>query len=104
MAFESIKELRIIRGTSQANLATKSGLTQECVSLIEKGQRKAKDETLEALAEALGVDVVELTIGQMLESQGIAPEDRRAYIKKYFKSLRRRTGRGRKGFKTRRLN
>jgi len=104
MAFESIKDLRIIQGTSQANLATKSGLTQVCVSLIEKGQRKAKIETLGALAEAFGVDVVELTIGQILESQGIALKDREAYIKKYFKSLRRRTGRGRKGFKTQRLN
>jgi len=104
MAFESIKDLRIIRGTSQANLAAKSGLTQECVSLIEKGQREAKSETLEALAKALGVGVVELTIGQILESRGIAPEGRGAYIKNIFKSLRRRTGRGRKGFKTQRLN
>ena len=52
-----IKELRQSKGLTQAELATKLGVTRQAVSLYEKGQRKPKIETLKKLAEYFGVSV-----------------------------------------------
>ena len=42
-----IKELRQSKGQTQAELATKLGVTRQAVSLYEKGQIKPKIETLD---------------------------------------------------------
>lgn len=52
-----IKELRQSKGLTQAELATKLGVTRQAVSLYEKGQRKPKIETLKKLADYFGVSV-----------------------------------------------
>lgn len=52
-----IKELRKSKGLTQAELATKLGVTRQAVSLYEKGQRKPKIETLKKLADYFGVSV-----------------------------------------------
>ena len=52
-----IKELRQSKGLTQAELATKLGVTRQAVSLYEKGQIKPKIETLKKLAEYFGVSV-----------------------------------------------
>lgn len=52
-----IKELRKSKGLTQAELATKLGVTRQAVSLYEKGQIKPKIETLKKLAEYFGVSV-----------------------------------------------
>lgn len=52
-----IKELRQSKGLTQAELATKLGVTRQAVSLYEKGQIKPKIETLKKLAYYFGVSV-----------------------------------------------
>lgn len=52
-----IKELRQSKGLTQAELATKLGVTRQAVSLYEKGQIKPKIETLKKLADYFGVSV-----------------------------------------------
>ena len=52
-----IKELRKSKGITQAELATKLGVTRQAVSLYEKGQIKPKIETLKKLADYFGVSV-----------------------------------------------
>lgn len=52
-----LKELRQSKGLTQAELATKLGVTRQAVSLYEKGQIKPKIETLKKLADYFGVSV-----------------------------------------------
>ena len=57
---ERIKQLREERGLSQEELAHASALHRTHISLIERGQRSARLETIEALARALQVQPAEL--------------------------------------------
>lgn len=50
-----IKQTRIDLGISQAKLGEKLGVTQQMIGIYENGQRNPKKETLEKIAEALGV-------------------------------------------------
>lgn len=52
---KAIRQIRELRGVSQAALAKESGLQGNSVALIERGQRGVSMETLNALAEALDV-------------------------------------------------
>ncbi|WP_284504126.1 helix-turn-helix transcriptional regulator [Caballeronia sp. ATUFL_F2_KS9A] len=58
----NLKVLRGKRGMSQEKLADRAGLHRTQLSVIERGQSNVMVDTLVALAEALGVDAVELLV------------------------------------------
>ncbi len=56
-----LKKLREQKGWTQAELATRAGVTPEYVTMLERGARTNPTiETLKRLAKALGVPVAEL--------------------------------------------
>ena len=55
-----IKEIRIAKGISQKELASKAGVSQPFVHDLENENRGAKPETLEKIASALECAVEEL--------------------------------------------
>ncbi len=55
-----VKALRESRGWSQEELAEAAGLSRDAISRIERGNRAPKLATLEAIANAAGVDVAVL--------------------------------------------
>jgi XRE family transcriptional regulator, regulator of sulfur utilization len=55
-----LKELRESRSISQEQLAHAAGLHRTHISLIERGQRSIRLETLERLSKALGVPPSEM--------------------------------------------
>jgi transcriptional regulator with XRE-family HTH domain len=61
-----IKEVRIAKGMTQAEVAEKSGLKQSQVSMIETGERGLNVKTADKIAHALGVTLNEL----LAESEG----------------------------------
>jgi transcriptional regulator with XRE-family HTH domain len=63
---KTIKQLRLERGFTQAELAKKSRLHRVGLAKIESGQRKTPDlATCRKLAKALGVDITFLLEGKM---------------------------------------
>src|SRR5512140_2082835 len=54
-----LRELREARGTSMRQLATRSGLSANALSMIERGKASPSVSTLYKLAEALGVPITE---------------------------------------------
>lgn len=57
---EIVREAREARGLSQEDLAHEAGLHRTHISLIERGQRSARLETIEQLALALRIQPAEL--------------------------------------------
>ena len=55
-----LKQLRRARGESQEELARATGVTQNTISRLERGEREARVSTLRKLAEHFGVSVAEL--------------------------------------------
>jgi transcriptional regulator with XRE-family HTH domain len=55
---QSVRDYRRARKMSQTELAELIGTTQAAVSVIESGAGNPKAETIEALADALGMDVL----------------------------------------------
>lgn len=55
---QSVREYRRARKMSQSQLAELIGTTQAAVSVIESGAGNPQAETIEALADALGMDVL----------------------------------------------
>lgn len=58
-----IKTARKKANMTQAQLASKMGITNHCISCWEKGKRNPKYETLSRIADALGIDVNCLILG-----------------------------------------
>ncbi len=56
---ETVKRIRTMRGMNQVDLAEASGVSQNTISEIETGRRKARPATLGKLAKALGVDIAD---------------------------------------------
>ena len=54
-----LRELREARGTSMRSLATRSGLSANALSMIERGKASPSVSTLYKLADALGVPITE---------------------------------------------
>lgn len=52
---EKIKKIRIEKGLTTYDLSEKTGIPQSTISKIENGKRKIEVETLEKIAEALGI-------------------------------------------------
>jgi transcriptional regulator with XRE-family HTH domain len=59
---KAIRQVRAVRGMSQANLAEQAGLKSNTVALIERGQRGVSMESLNALAGVLRVPAACLTM------------------------------------------
>jgi len=59
---KAIRRVRNLRGISQAALAENAGLQGNSVALIERGQRGVSMETLNELADALGIPAACLAI------------------------------------------
>lgn len=55
-----VRELRKRQGISQEEFADRAGLHRTHISLIERGKREARLETIEQIAQALGVQPSEL--------------------------------------------
>ena len=60
---ERLRELRLARALTQAELGTKAGYSAETISKIESGYREPRPTTVRALADALSVEVEDLTGG-----------------------------------------
>jgi transcriptional regulator with XRE-family HTH domain len=63
----NMKILRAKAGLTQENLAEKSGLTPSYIGAVEIGKRYPKPDTLERIAEALGVDTPELFTARAIQ-------------------------------------
>lgn len=62
-----VKQLRLLRGWSQEQLAERVGNSAKYISLIERGRANASLDGLTAIAEEFGVDV-----GDLVRNHGIA--------------------------------
>lgn len=71
-----IQELRKQKGMTQEDLAEKTGLSVRTIQRIESGEVDPRSYTLSQIAEALGVDLVDLTKEQE-ENQPKMPESER---------------------------
>jgi transcriptional regulator with XRE-family HTH domain len=60
---EQLKAWRTVRGLSQRALAERAGVVYPLVARLELGQTDPRLSTLKRLAEALGIDVVDLLTG-----------------------------------------
>lgn len=70
MIGKTVREARINLGMTQTEFSALVGITQSHISMIEKGKRKPKIETVRKIARALDLDVEKLiqTGGIELES------------------------------------
>ena len=59
----AVREFRVERGMSQAELARRAGVTPSHVSLVESGKRQPSLGTLTRLSEALRVEPGRLLVG-----------------------------------------
>lgn len=67
---EAVWALREARGLSQADLARAIGVSQQLISFIESGERRATLANCQAMAEALGVRLAAITgerLAQLIE-------------------------------------
>ncbi len=71
---ERLRELREARGVSQEQLAATAGLHRTHVSLIERNRRAVRLDTLDKLAQALGVGATELISSPAAGLTGELPE------------------------------
>ena len=60
IAGDNIRRLRLKAGLTQEELALKSGLSQGYINQIESGKRNFTQKSLELVADALSVSIVEL--------------------------------------------
>ena len=58
-----IKEIRKLKGLQQKELANQAGVTAPYLHDLENNRRGAKPETMQRIADALGVQVEELKVG-----------------------------------------
>jgi|SRR6185312_8429601 len=68
-----LRELRTEKGYNQLYLATLASVSEDFISLVERGINTPSFETIEALAEALGTDVTTLFTfpGEHVERQRV---------------------------------
>lgn len=64
-----LREVRDELGYSQKELSDKTGIALSTISGIELGKHKARPVTLRKLADAMGVDIREITRGPMVTVQ-----------------------------------
>jgi transcriptional regulator with XRE-family HTH domain len=61
---QAVRDIRLKRGLSQADLGRRAGITEYTISEIEAGKRTPRPSTLRKLAKGLDVDVATFTPGQ----------------------------------------
>lgn len=64
-----IRDIRILRGMTQEQLAQKSGVSRVSISMIETGKiANVSSKTLRALADALGVSLDDIFFSESVKS------------------------------------
>jgi transcriptional regulator with XRE-family HTH domain len=71
---KAIREIRLLREFTQAELGEKSGLKGNTIALIERGERGVSLEALNALAESLAVPAACLTMLGTSSLKGDSPQ------------------------------
>jgi ribosome-binding protein aMBF1 (putative translation factor) len=61
---ERLRRLRVTQGLSQEELAATALCEKDAISKYENGRRSPRPTTIKSLAEALGVDITVLTVGE----------------------------------------
>ena len=61
---QAVRDIRLKRGLSQADLGRRAGITEYTISEIEAGKRTPRPSTLRKLAKGLDVDVAAFAPGQ----------------------------------------
>jgi len=62
-----LREVRRELGYTSRELSEKSGVSMSTISMIETGKQQPHPSTLRKLADAMGVDIREITRGPMVE-------------------------------------
>ncbi|WP_083180423.1 helix-turn-helix domain-containing protein [Paenibacillus yonginensis] len=57
---QRIRAFRKLKGYTQAQLAAETGISLAVLGAVERGNRRAEDQILTKIAEALGISVAEL--------------------------------------------
>lgn len=70
-----LRQIRAFRGYSQEHLAELCGLHRTYVSSVERGERNITIDNMERLAQALGVDIVDLLIDAAYTPLQLQPAD-----------------------------
>ena len=68
---QAIRIVRVIRGFSQAEVAELAGVQAATLCRIESGQRTARRSTVEKLAGAMGVRVMQILVMEQMSSDEI---------------------------------
>jgi transcriptional regulator with XRE-family HTH domain len=77
---QAVKDIRLKRGLSQADLGRRAGITEYTISEIEAGKRTPRPSTLRKLAKGLDVDVAAFTPGQSGLAQALEVQRRHAAV------------------------
>lgn len=98
---DRIKELREKKGLSLRELADMCGTSKSAINMYERGTRKPKYETLEALADTFNVDMeyllgrTDIPLSDKIENPPVLSEDERMFqellaeLAEYFKQMSR---------------
>jgi len=82
-----IRELRLLKGFTQEDLADKTGLSVRTIQRIENGEVDPRTFTLNALAEALEVDLQVLTSTKIVEPKSFLEDDYTWVILLHFSGI-----------------
>lgn len=74
----AIKRIRKAKGLSQIDLANKSGVSQTSLSQIEKGRKRASENTIDKVAKAMGTLPIYITL-EAIERSDIPPHKLEVY-------------------------
>ena len=85
-----VKELRKARGLTQVELSTLCDVPRSTISLVENGSANTTLQTLQSIADGLGVEVADLfasrskrSIGAIIQQFNALPDDERKEIVAY---------------------
>jgi transcriptional regulator with XRE-family HTH domain len=87
---ENIRRLRQEAGLTQDVLAAKSGLSQGYINQLEIGKRRYTQKSLEIIAEALSVPVIEFFIKERQEEAPVVAEKAERYASKGIKKHKKK--------------
>lgn len=65
-----LRQLRLTRGERLVETAARAGISPQYLSEIERGLKEASSEMIAAIAGALGITLVDLTIAVVVELRG----------------------------------
>jgi len=82
-----IKELRLLKGLTQEELADKTGLSVRTIQRIESGEVDPRTYTLNALADALGVDLEAFTSQKINTPKSFAQDEYSWLILMHFSGI-----------------